>query len=134
MRSSRGIRAGLVVLMFTSGVVVAAVAQAHSCSPSADAPVDIGANVRAHGEIDCNGNEDADILTVKLWRRISFYPDDNWGQTQDGTPDSSNIYSATVTACEVADPPDDFLTETRGNGSLHNVLADAISGSSNLDC
>jgi hypothetical protein len=136
MRSNLGLRAALALMVLASALVVTVVAQAHSCSPSADPPVDIGNSVRAHGEIDCTSALADDVLTVKLWRRCTGCPDDFWGQTQDGFPpnQSGAVYSATVTACEAEDPPDDFKTETRGNSSLHGASADAISAGSNLNC
>jgi hypothetical protein len=135
MKPKLWLRTTLSIAILASGLVLAVAASAHSCSPDADPPVDIGNYVRGHGEVDCTGNQPADVLTVRLWRRCTGCPDDQWGEAQDGYPPNlpGYVYSATVTACEAADPPDDFLTEVR-TANMHGATADAISGGSNLDC
>lgn len=119
-----------------SSLVLAVAANAQACSPDADPPVDVGAEIRAHGSVDCNTADEGDVLTVKLWRRVDFGFDDFWDDDTDTYPPdlSGNVYDARASGCETSDPPDDFLTEVRGNGDLQNVIADAISGSSNLNC
>lgn len=136
MLSQRALRLMLAATMLMGLLVVGSVAGAHSCVPSAGNPVDNGATISGHGEIDCTSAESGDVLTVKLWRVCTGCPDDFWVQSQDGFPpnEAGSVYSTTATGCEAADPPDDFKTETRGNSSLHSVAADNYSELNNLNC
>jgi hypothetical protein len=121
--------------LLASVVAIGGVAGAHSCSASANPPVDNGNTISGFGQIDCDAGLAGDVLTVKVWRRIDFAPDDFWVQVQDGFPANGAgfRYFGTATGCEAGDPPDDFLTEAVGNSSLHSLYASAIN-SGPLDC
>lgn len=135
MGASRTVRAALAILTLAGALVVTATAMAHTCSPSADQPVDLGSTIKAHGEVDCNDSEPDDILHVKLWRVREYAFDDFWGQTDDPAPPvhSGFVYHAVVNTCQAGDPPDNFKTETRTT-SIHSVSANAYSSGSNLNC
>ena len=79
--------------------------------------------------MDCSFANNNDKLTVQLWRKVNFLPDDHWvTDTDPYAPDwDTNTYFASAGKCEDPGISDDYVNKSYFDGD-HSIDASVSSG------